>query len=267
VADTWLLASKALFAAAGCCAALRLAQLARRPSGLTVHAWASTTIFVGGIGLLGFGLGPSLAELSPELARWVMLVSDAVERIAMLMLAIFVWRVFGAGTVARAMLLSAALVGMTASWTWVLLVQRWPEPMLDATVQATSQLAFAAPFLWATFESWLERRRSRRQLALGLGDAAASHRSLLWMLGCAGFAASCFAAAGAALLPDGAPLEEVLTALRAALYSAVSVVVALAFFPPRGYARWAEGGGPGAAAPPRSARGAQRAALLPGEAR
>ena len=277
----WLLASKALFAAAGCGAGLRLAQLARRSSGLPIHAWASTTIFVGGVGLLGFGLGPGLADHSVTLARWVMLTSDALERLAMLMLAVFVWRVFGAGTPFRAILLSAALVGMTASWTFVLLFQRWPEPILDPGVQATSQLAFAAPFVWATVESWLERRRSRRQLALGLCDPAACHRSLLWALGCGGFAASCFAAVFGVFLPDGAALEQALTALRAALYTAVSVVVALAFFPPRGYVRWVEDGGRGAASPaaPRAGR-AQRSsapalaspalaspsALAPGEA-
>lgn len=242
MADTWLLAAKLLFAVAGCGAGLRLARLARRSS-LPVHTWASVTIFVGGVGLLGFGLGPGLAEHSLALARWVMLISDAVERVAMLMLAVFVWRVYGAGTPARAILLSAALVGMTASWTYVLLVQRWPEPLLHPEVQAASQLAFAAPFLWATLEAWLERRRSRRQLALGLGDPFACHRSLLWALGCGGFGASCLAAACAAFLPGG-PLDEALTALRAALYTAVSVVVALAFFPPSGYTRWVAGGGP-----------------------
>lgn len=246
MAETWLLAAKLVFAVAGCGAGIRLARLARRPSGVPVHTWASTTIFVGGVGLLGFGLGPSLAEHSLALARWVMLISDAVERVAMLMLAVFVWRVYGAGAPARAILLSATLVGMTASWTYVLLVQRWPEPLLHPQVQAASQLAFAAPFLWATLEAWLERRRSRRQLALGLGDPAACHRSLLWALGCGGFGVSCLAAACAAFLPGGT-LDEVLTGLRAALYTAVSVVVALAFFPPSGYTRWVAGGGPGAA--------------------
>lgn len=262
MAETWLLASKALFAAAGCGAGLRLAQLARRKSGLPLHAWASALIFVGGIGLLGFGLGPGLADHSMALARWVMLTSDALERLAMLMLAVFVWRVFGSGTPVRAILLSAALVGMTASWTNVLLVQRWPAPMLDPVVQAASQLAFAAPFVWATAESWLERRSARRQLALGLADPVSCHRSLLWALGCGGFAASCFAAALALSLPEGAALGEALTALRAALYTAVSVVVGLAFFPPGGYLRWVEGGarGAGAAAAPRASR-AERAPL------
>jgi hypothetical protein len=254
MAETWLLASKVLFAAAGCGAGLRLAQRARGASGPPLHAWASAMIFAGGVGLLGFGLGPRLAERSEELARWTMLVSDALERLTMLALAFFVWRFFGFGTPARAFLLSTALVGMTASWTFVLLVQRWPEPMLDPVVPSASQLAFAAPFVWATAESWLERRRARRQLALGLGDPEAFHRSLLWALGCGGFAASCFAAALAAFLPDGSPRHQVLTVLRAGLYTAVSVVVALGFFPPRGYARWALGTGRGAAPPPPAGR-------------
>jgi hypothetical protein len=261
MAETWLLASKVLFAAAGCGAGFRLAQRARDASGPPLHAWASAMIFVGGVGLLGFGLGPGLAARSAELARWTMLVSDALERLTMLALAIFVWRFFGSGTPARAFLLSLSLVGMTASWTFVLLVQRWPEPMLDPVVQSASQLAFAAPFVWATVESWLERRDGRRQLALGLGDPEACHRSLLWTLGCGGFAASCFAAALAAFLPDGSPPDQALTAFRAGLYSAVSVVVALAFFPPGGYLRWIRHTR-GAAAPPAStAQGRERRAL------
>ena len=266
MAETLLLASKALFAAAGCGAGLRLAQQARRSQSLPLHAWASAMIFVGGIGLLGFGLGPELASHSPALARWVMLASDALERLAMLVLAVFVWSLFGGGTAFRAILLAAALVAMTASWTYVLLFQRWPEPMLDPAVQAASQLAFAAPFVWATAESWLERRRARRQLDLGLGDAATCNRLLLWALGCGGFASSCFAAALAAYLPEGAGLEA-LTALRAALYAAISVIVSLAFLPPAAYRR-VEGEGSGAGTRPASGetRAAKRVALRVSEA-
>jgi hypothetical protein len=264
MAETLLLASKALFAAVGCGAGFRLAQHARRSRGLPLHAWASAMIFVGGIGLLGFGLGPSLAGSSPVLARWVMLVSDALERLTMLMLALFVWRVFGGGTRSRSALLAASLVAMTASWTYVLLVQRWPEPMLDPAVQAASQLAFAAPFVWATAESGIERRRARRQLALGLCDAVSCNRFLLWALGCGGFASSCFAAALAAWLPDGAGLDQALTMLRATLYAAVSVVVSLAFFPPGGYRRWLEGGDRSGALPAAPPEGrAEQAVLRP----
>jgi hypothetical protein len=262
MAETLLLVSKALFAAAGCGAGLRLAQLARGTGGVPLHAFASAMIFVGGIGLLGFGLGPSLAAESPALARWVMLISDALERVAMLMLALFVWRVFGFGSRSRAVLLSAALVAMTASWTYVLLFQRWPEPMLDPAVQATSQLAFAAPYVWAAAESWLERRRTRRQLALGLTDAVTANRFLLWALGCGAFACSCFAAALAVFLPDGGGLDQALGALRAALYTATAALVVLAFFPPGGYLRWVAGEARDASPEPAARAGRASRALL-----
>ena len=59
--EALLLASKALFAATGCGAGLRLAQTARRGR-IPLHMWAAAMIFVGGLGLLGFGMGPALAE-------------------------------------------------------------------------------------------------------------------------------------------------------------------------------------------------------------
>jgi hypothetical protein len=257
-----LLASKALIAAAGCGAGLRLAQRARRATDAPLDASVSALMLVGGIGLVGFGMGPALAEESASLARGVMLASDALERLAMLLLAVFVWQVFGSGSPFRAILLSASLVGMTAAWTYVLLVQRWPEPMLDPRVQAASQLAFAAPFAWATLECGLARRRLLGQLALGLSDRAGCNRALLWALGCGAMAASCLAAALQAFLPEEAALRLALTGLRAMLYTAVSLLAGLSFFPPAGYRRWVEGGDRPAAGGAPAGGSLRRAALL-----
>jgi hypothetical protein len=192
-------------------------------------------IFVGGLGLLGFGLGPSLAARSAGAARLLMIGSDALERLTLLALAVFVWQVFGRGGPSRAFLLAAVLVAMTANWTWVLLFQQWPAPMAAPAVEVASQLVFAAPLTWSAVEAWLERRRSLRRPA---PDAFASHRFLLWSVGSASFALICFTTAFIALLPDESAIGASLTVLRAAFYAVTAATVALGFFPPEGYRRW-----------------------------
>lgn len=235
--EALLLASKALFAVAGCGAGFRLLRTARR-GGVPLHMWAGVMIFVGGLGLVGFGMGPVLAERAGFPARRLMIAADALERLSLLALAVFIWHVFARGSLSRAILLAAVLVGMTASWTYVLLVQRWPEPLLHPWVALASQLAFAAPFVWSSFEAALALRRERRQLALGQGDPIACNRLALWTLGSPCFAAICLATALAAVLGEGSALAPVLATLRACLYGALSGVVALAFFPPASYVRW-----------------------------
>jgi hypothetical protein len=241
MAETLLLAAKALFAAVGCCAGWQLAQLARRPEGAPLHAWASAMICVGAIGVAGFALGPLLAERSAPAARWMMIVSDALERLSLLGLAVFVWRIGGAGA-ARMVLLGAVMVAMNASWTLALVVQQWPEPLLSQPVRVTSQLAFALPFVWSTGEALLAVRRER-----AAGDPVAANRFLLWMLGSASLASICFATVAVLLLPAGSPFAPALSGLRAALYALVSACVVLALFPPAGYLRWLSGSRPLAA--------------------
>jgi hypothetical protein len=201
-------------------------------------------ICVGGLGLVGFGLGPLLAVRSPGFARYLMLGSDALERLSLLGLAVFVWRVFGGAGLARMVLLGAVMVAMTANWTLVSVVERWPEPMLSEPVQIASQLAFASPFVWSTFEALLALRRAR-----AAGDPFAANRFLLWTLGSASFALICFATVGVLLLPAGSELASTLSVLRAALYTLLSASVVLAFFPPAAYLRWLD---PGRSAPPRA---------------
>jgi hypothetical protein len=235
--ESLLLASKALFAAVGCIAGLRLAVLARRREGRPLHVWASTTILVGGLGLIGFGSGPALAASSRELARSLMLASDALERLALLSLAVFFWRVFGGGSGARMVALGMVLVAMTAVWTWVLLVQCWPDPMLPPRTVVASQLACGAPYAWGALDAWLAARRTRAAEP-GVGDPLESHRFRLYGLGCGCFAAICVATASRALLPPDSELASLLALLCAVLYTAVSGIAVLALFPPALYERW-----------------------------
>jgi hypothetical protein len=235
-----LLVAKAAFAAAGCGAGVRLAQIARREGGIPLHAWASAMVLVGGIGLLGFGLGPALGKRSPGLARDVMILTDGMGRIVIMALCIFLWRVFGGGRGPRSVLLAAMLALLTANWVRALLTQSWPAPMPTAQ-RFENQIVLALPFVWSALESRLAWDRARRQLALGLTDAATAHNFLLWSLACAGFAGAGFASAAASVSHPRTATFDALTIVQAAFHLATAAIVVVAFFPPAAYVRWVGG--------------------------
>jgi hypothetical protein len=238
MSETLLLISKGAFAAAGCCAGVRLAQLARRNAGDGLQGRVSAMILVGGAGLLGFGLGPVLAPYSPALARTLMLLSDGLERVALLLLAWFVWQVFGRGDALRRGALAIIVSIVFVDWVQMLSAQQWPETRLPVFVDATSQVAFSTPLLWSTVEAWLEYRRSRRKLELGLTNASVTNRFFLWTSATGCLALVCLITALAKLVA-GAPIWA--TALEyalALLYCLAAGIILLGFFPPGFYRRW-----------------------------
>jgi hypothetical protein len=195
-------------------------------------------IFIGGLGLIGYGVGPSLADASEALARAVMIVSDLLERAALVLLGLFVWRVFGQGRPWRILGLLATESLLVLSGIATLSVQHWPRTPTPPLVEAFGQLAFASPFIWSTVEARFELHRSRRQLALGLCDPMVTNRFLLWALGCGGFSlVTVFSAVHALVPPDGAA-AAFLDLLRAGLYVAVAGVVMLGLHPPAIYVRF-----------------------------
>jgi len=238
--EALLLLSKALFAAAGCGAGVRLAQIARREGGVPLHAWGCAMVFAGGFGLLGFGIGPTLAKTAPDLARAVMIVGDGLGRVVTAALTVFVWRVFGAGSGGRRALLTALFAAMAVNWVRGLLHQSWPEPT-PPLQRFENQLVLALPFVWSALETRLAFGRSRLQLALGLTDAVTSNRFLLWSLASACFASIGFAAAAAAVAPRDSSLAAALVVLQALLFVVIAAIVSLAFFPPAAYLRWLAG--------------------------
>lgn len=236
MAGTILLASKALFAAAGCGAGIVLAGTAWRERGLPVHAWASAAIFVGGLGLIGFGAAPALEARSASLAGGLMVASDGLQRAALAALALFLWRVFGGRARSpRTGVLALVLGALAVDGLVLLRVQEWPRP-LPAALAAGSQLVFATPFVWATVETGLAWRAARRRLALGLAEPAVVNRFGLFAVGCGCFVGINLATAGSKL-PAAAPLALGLDLGRALLYAATALFVVLAFYPPAAYRR------------------------------
>jgi len=232
-----MLASKALFAAAGCGAGVRLAQIARRDGGLPLHAGASALVFAGGFGLLGFAVGPAFAETSRAFASALMLASDALSRLVVMGLAVFVWRVFGGGRGLRSGLLAALVAALAANWIHAFALQRWPEPT-PPLLRLENQIVLATPFVWSAVEARIAHARSRKQLALGLTDALTTNRLLIWCVASACFACIGLAAAAGAVTPAGSRLAAALLLLQALLFAATAGMVSLAFFPPQSYTRW-----------------------------
>jgi len=238
MSETLLLVSKAVFAAAGCCAGVRLAQLARRGAGDGLQGRVSVMILVGGAGLLGFGLGPVLAPHSPALARSLMLLADGLERVALLLLAWFIWHVFGRGDALRRGVLAVIACILALDWVQMLSAQEWPETRLPVFVDAASQLAFSTPLLWSTVEAWLAYRRSRRQLEHGLTDASVTNRFFLWTLATGCLALVCWTTALAKLVAGEPIWPTALEYVLALLYCVVAGIILLGFFPPGFYRRW-----------------------------
>jgi hypothetical protein len=238
MSDAVLLAGKLLFATVALCAGIRLARITRQEGGLSVHSWASAMIFVGGFGLAGFALGPGLAEFSKTTALYVMLGSDVLERLALIALAVFIWRIFGIQSLPRALVLGATVMVVTGEWLYTLWSQRWPDSVLPWYASVARQIVFSVPFIWSTVEAGLEHLKSRRRLALGLVDPVTTNRLLLWTEGCAFFSIICFLEAGATAASTETLLFSSLRVVQGILYAVIAVLVILILFPPTRYLDW-----------------------------
>ncbi|MDJ0785924.1 MAG: hypothetical protein QNK05_03910 [Myxococcota bacterium] len=239
--DSLVLASRALFALAGFGAGIHLARTAIQEGGLPTHAWGSAIIFVGGLGLVGYAAAPLLQTTSPALAIAGLALSDGLERVALIGLGAFLWKVFGPASKARRLAAGTVAVVIVLDWIAVLRFQAWPETALPMPLAATTHLAFGVPLLWSTLESAMQMRRSRRQLVLGLTKPIVTHRFWLWTLGSAGLFLICLVTAIEQAI-DSAAGRPLLAVVRIVLHAGTAAVVALAFFPPQAYLRFVERG-------------------------
>ncbi len=233
-----LLAGKLFFATVGLCAGIRLARITWQEGEFTVHSWASAMIFTGGFGLAGFALAPGLAAFSKTTALYLMIGSDALQRLALIALAVFIWRIFGTQRLSRTLVLSATVIIVTGDWLYTLWVQRWPESVLPWYASVARQVVFSVPFIWSTVETAIEHLKSRRRLALGLVDPVTTDRLFLWAQGCACFSIICLLAAGAAGTSTETLLFSAIQVVLGILYAVVAAFVILILFPPTRYLNW-----------------------------
>jgi hypothetical protein len=149
--------------------------------------------------------------------------------VALLLLAWFVWRVFGRGDALRKGIFAIVVSILALDWVQMLSAQQWPETRLPVFVDVVSQLAFSTPLLWSTVEAWLEYRRSRRRVALGLTDASVAKRFFLWTFATGCLALVCLTTALAKLVADAPIWAPALRYALAVIYWVVAGTIVLGF--------------------------------------
>ena len=237
LADSLLIAGKALFAAIGFASGFRLRRLAKSGEGLTIHALAAGVIFLGGAGVAATALTDLVAPISRPIATGMIVGGDLLERIALVGLCIFLWKVFRPAArwaLAAGLLLTLALL---ASLAWEVACQPWPGYVASLPSAWSTQLTFALPFVWAALETASEWSRGRRKLALGLIAPIAVERFAVWSLAAMGFVGICVLGVAVPVAAE-AGLDALSTgfiALRAVFYFVVAASIWIAMFEPGFY--------------------------------
>jgi hypothetical protein len=233
MAITILTFGKLCFAAIGLAVGAVTLRSALAERSLGLHALASLAIFVGGMGLVlvpaGMAIGPSSA------GWWVAMLGEWTMRAGMVLLSLFVWRVFRPSGVWGAIGAGICAVSLLGSLVWDLTAQAgwWPY---DATLPSAhaGQVAMAMPFAWSAVESFGRYRQLGRRIALGLADPILQNRFALWTIATSAFVGICALAgvaaearaAGSATLADAAQIT------RGALYLLITAVIWLGMFTP-----------------------------------
>jgi hypothetical protein len=187
----WL--GKLLFAVGGLAAGIGVLRASQPGVRLGTHALGVGAIFIGGIGV---GLIPLAERLPDSLEGFsIWLSAESLMRTGLAILGFFLWRVFRPRS--RVALTGAvgcvALLFATLAWDQAA-QPRWWEYDYSLASACAVQLSFALPFAWSAVETAFEWRRSRRRVALGLGDPEASHRFLLWSIATSSFVGICLLA-------------------------------------------------------------------------
>ncbi len=235
----WVLSlGKLFFVIGGIVASIAVLRAAPAGARRWPHVSAAAAIIVGGIGLALYPVALRLPDSLAGYSLWI--AGEVLMRTGIALLGVFLWRVFRpqsgaalAGAVGCAALLFATLVwDLTAQRQW------WMYEAACASAYM-AQLAFAVPFVWSTVESWLEWRRSRRRVALGLADRQVSVRFLLWCVATSAFVAICLLYNLIAWLGANGQVELAAAArfLRGLLYFVIVGALWLGLMPPAFYRR------------------------------
>ena len=237
--DILLFSAKAAFAIMGFAVGFRLYGKSRSDVGVGVHTLGAAVIFIGGVGLFAAAGGEAMADTSRTLAIRSTIAGDVLERIALIGLGVFIWKVFrpdwrgGLGaTIVLGLFLSASMV-------WELYSQPWPH--YDASLPSawSTQLTFALPLAWSAVESAVAWSLGRRRLALGLSEPAAVERFAIWSVACTSFVAICILAVLSPAATDAGHtgLASLFVVLRSACYFVVTAAIWLGMFEPAFYVR------------------------------
>lgn len=214
----------------------KLLRLAKRTGGFPERALGLFFLLGGGV---GYPLS-ALAALFPDWHAPLSLGSSLFTGVSMAMLFLFTARVFRAGD--RGGRVGVA-IGLALVLTYVLghsianFSASGPDEVMRAQMiwGGVSLVMSGAAYGWTSFESLRHYLRSRRRLAIGLGDPVASNRMLLW--GLMGLTTIAVVVVDAVLLYS-APVfarEVAIPLVTCGGGLVVGVILILAFFPPRAY--------------------------------
>ncbi len=192
------------------------------------------SIGAGGVLLVVLGESTSLVDSAGGPALWA--VTLVVLGVHVLCMGLTNWRVFRPTEKWPAAICAAIVVGMAIFFVW-----GWREFAQTNARTLYYESVRLLTFAWTSFECFRYAARLRRRAALGLGDPVIAHRIGLWGIASAAqivtTSLAVFYGAVWQMRLFEAPVGMILMSL---FGLCGAVCIALAFFPPRPYARWIE---------------------------
>ena len=231
-----------VFIAVGFAVGLRLLALYRRTHGL-----AEFTLGLGLFLIVGLGypvMLVALATAGAPLGAWtrvLLSLANTLMTVGWMAVWVFTWRVFrpdsrparvgASGAILALGVVLALRIAATASARD--LVQLGEARLANL---GTPLLAIGS-YVWTAVEAFRYAAMLRKRAALGIGDVVVANRFALW--GCVGLFSMLSMVPSVIRQLEGASSLDALTQLLAAIAGlACSVVLYLAFLPPKAYVSW-----------------------------
>jgi len=226
--------------------AIRLLTLASRTRELPELLLGVAYLLGGVLGFATIIVGTACQDDAPLLSRVLGGVGLFFFSTGHLAVALMCWRVFAPGSRRLAALFWLLAAILALDFARNIGVEGIPFPPSRSPWYYPGMLARTATTVWWVIAALSYHARLRRRLALGLADAPAANRVLLWGLaGVATLAGSVLISAGTIAGPfdlphHDSPARDVLVMIAVTLVALGAVASWLAFLPPKRYLAWVE---------------------------
>jgi len=226
--------------------ALRLLALASRTRELPELLLGVAYLLGGVLGFATLVVGTAFQDSAPLLSRVLGGVGLFFFSTGHLSVALMCWRVFAPDNRRLAALFWLLAAVLAADFARNIGLEGSPFPPSASPWYYPGMLGRTATTVWWVIAALSYHGRLRRRLALGLADAPAANRVLLWGLaGVATLAGSLVITVGTVTGPFDLPhhdsdARDVLVMVAVTLISLGAVASWLAFLPPRRYVAWIE---------------------------
>jgi hypothetical protein len=240
------LAFTAVYALLTGAVATRLLRLAARTRELPELLLGVAYLLGGVLGFATIIVGTACHDSAPLLSRILMGIGLFFFSSGHLAVALMCWRVFSPDSRGLAALFWLLVAVLVADFARNIGVEGIPFPASRSPWYYPGMLARNATTTWWVVASLSYHARLRRRLALGLADAPAANRVLLWGLaGLATLVGSMVITIGTITGPFDLPhhdsaARDVLVMIAVTVVAVGAVASSLAFLPPRRYVAWIE---------------------------